>query len=214
MSNNYRLLFMPIIQWKYKINSTSTFHCWKTILFSNSGTFRLALLCFAALSTFIAYGQADNEQSSRNNFFFEILGNSGLYSINYERFILDDVTSRIGVGVWNDPSSSGGKTSIITLPVLTSGFIGGRKSKLEIGLGFLLGRQKFTSSFGRSLNWTVPIADGTGVVGYRYQPFEKGFVFRAGISWFYVFTADRYRRYPYNYNNFSIMPGISFGGTF
>jgi hypothetical protein len=174
--------------------------------------FHLRLLCFSLLCTSFSYGQSDFTQSSRNNFFFELLGNGGLYSINYERFVVDDVTSRIGVGVWNDPTSSGGKTSLVTIPVLTSGLIGSRKSKLEIGVGFLVGRQKFTSSFGRSLNWTAPIADGTGVVGYRYQPFEQGFVFRAGISCFYVFNGDR--RFPYNYNRFSIMPGLSFGATF
>jgi hypothetical protein len=212
MSNNYRLLFMPIAQPGYKINTTCTFPYWKTISFCNGGILCLRLFCFSLLLTSFSYAQSDFSQSSRNNFFFEVLGTAGPYSINYERFILDDVTSRVGLSVWNDPTSSGGKTSLITVPVLTSALMGARKSKLEIGAGLLFVRQKFTSAFGRSLNWTSSITDATGVVGYRYQPFEKGFVFRAGISCFYTF-ADQHR-YPYNYNHFSIMPGLSFGGTF
>jgi hypothetical protein len=196
----------------YKAVTISTLANRKSTEFFEPHFFHLRLLFFSLLWTSFSYGQSDFTQSSRNNFFFELLGNGGLYSINYERFVVDDVTSRIGVGVWNDPTSSGGKTSLVTIPVLTSGLIGSRKSKLEIGLGFLAGRQKFTSSFGRSLNWTAPIADGTGVVGYRYQPFEQGFVFRAGISCFYVFNGNR--RFPYNYNRFSIMPGLSFGASF
>jgi hypothetical protein len=205
-------VFMLLVQRLYKTDTVSALTNWKIIEFCKLYFFHVRLLCFSLLLISFSYAQSDFTQSSRNNFFFELLGNGGFYSINYERFILDDVTSRIGVGIWNDPSSSGGKTSLVTIPILTSGLIGSRKSKLEIGLGFLAGRQKFTSSFGRSLNWTAPIADGTGVVGYRYQPFEQGFVFRAGISCFYVFNGDH--RFPYNYNRFSIMPGLSFGGSF
>ncbi len=185
---------------------------WNMIPFCKMRIFRLLLLCFSLLFISFSYGQTDFSQSSRNNVLLEILGNGGVYSINYERFVLDDVISRIGIGAWNDFSVSGGKKSLITIPVLTSGLIGSRKSKLEVGFGFLVGRQKFTSSFGRSLNWTAPIADATGVVGYRYQPFDGGLMLRAGISCFYVF--NREHRFPYNYNRFTINPGLSLGYSF
>jgi hypothetical protein len=153
----------------------------------------------------LSHGQTDPPQAMRNNAFLEVAGNGGLYSINYERIVVDHFTLRLGFATWNlGDDLGGGKTGIVTLPVLANLLLGRKKSKLEVGVGFLFGREK-------SNNQRSSIFDLTGVIGYRYQPRNGGFMFRVGITPFYVLNgADD----PYPGAGLTLSGGLSVGYNF
>ena len=135
----------------------------------------------------LSYGQTGLSKTSRNNAYLELLGNGGLFSINYERIVVENFALRLGFGAFESGTLFGeGDNSIVTVPILGNFLIGKNKSKFEVGAGFLFGRKKFTSTLNSNDNTTSSIMDLTGVIGYRYQPSTAGFMFRVGLTPFYA----------------------------
>lgn len=143
--------------------------------------------------------------SSKNSIFFEILGNGGLYSINYERRLSADLYVRIGFSSFLSIDFVGGDTGgrITTFPVLLTYLSGQKKSHFEIGGGML---------FGKDNSYQVPgaIIDLTSFIGYRYQAPGKGFLFRVGFTPF--LSLDNKANYPDK--GISLSGGISLGYHF
>jgi hypothetical protein len=126
--------------------------------------------------------------------------------------VLDHFAIRVGFASFNAPDLFGaGKCSLITVPVLGNLLIGDRKSKVEVGAGFLFGHHKFTSSFGASNNRSSSIFDLTGVIGYRYQSSDGGFMFRVGLTPFYALGGGSD---PYPDKGLFISGGLSVGYNF
>lgn len=154
---------------------------------------------------------SDDERSAKNAVYLELLGNGGLYSVNYERALMDRVTARIGFSYLSLGASStdstgqqtNAKLTFITAPVMANYLVGDRNHNLELGAGALLvyaGGEVSGSGTGASAEG-VGVA-GTATVGYRYQPVDGGFLFKAGFT-------------PiFNQNGFAAWGGLSLGGAF
>ena len=116
-----------------------------------------------------------------NGWYLELLGNGGLYSINYERRIRPKMVMRYGAANWTSEDwFSDSETRIYAFPITTSYLVGSSKHKFELGGGILVGHRKdeFDKGFFLSL---------TGIAGYRYEA-DGGFLFRAGLTPFYGLT--------------------------
>lgn len=144
--------------------------------------FAFTAACFVIPSTAHAV-----ERTALNSVNAELAGPGLLYSVNYERIVVEDLGIRAGLSYWSisvDASSSGSKQSWLLIPV-TASYLGiaGRKSALEIGGGFV-----FVTVNESAHSGTIGARDsgagffGTVLLGYRYQPAEGGFQFRIGIS--------------------------------
>jgi hypothetical protein len=140
---------------------------------------------------------------TKNAVYFELLGNGGYYSINYERVFHQNIYCRIGFATFQstdlfDRSVTG---RITTIPILAGFFTGQNKHHFELGGGLLLGNQTEESE-------TNPICDITSFIGYRYQSLKKGFLFRAGLT---PFVSLNDTNYP---DTFLLSAGISLGYHF
>lgn len=128
------------------------------------------------------------KRSAANVLYIEGLGNGGLYSLNYERLFADVVSLRVGFSYAAGTStlSGGGSTSSsswtwLTVPVMVNYLgIGNDRHHLELGAGILflhVTGSTSTTSFAEG-----GAVGGTATLGYRLQPREGGFVFRAGFT--------------------------------
>ena len=77
-------------------------------------------------------------RSSKNHIYFELLGNGGLYSINYERYLSENLTIRVGATDW-ELHLNGGMLSInehvTVFPMLVNWIHGETEHKTELGAG-------------------------------------------------------------------------------
>ncbi len=115
------------------------------------------------------------------------LGGPGLASLNYDmRFQKkeDGLGFRVGVGgyaVKNDFGYGSDRTSILLLPVAVNYLLGkDHKNYLEIGAGYSYVSIANKSNFYQDDQFSTSF--GHLHFGYRLQPANGGFTFRAGIT--------------------------------
>lgn len=153
-------------------------------------------------------GMADSERSSersdsagereaKNALYVDLLGPGLFYSINYDRMLTDDLSARIGFSYLSFGASAGDGTgaasasaefSYWAVPVTVSYLgIGSENNMLEVGGGPVI--MNITGSGVIETDDTASGAEAsatvfamTGMVGYRHQPADGGFVFRVGAS--------------------------------
>jgi hypothetical protein len=164
--------------------------------------FKTILLCICFSSLFIGCFSQDLP-IAKNAIYFELLGNGGFYSINYERNIHPNIYGRIGFATFQtselfDRTVTG---RITTVPIIVSYLTGKNKNHFELGGGLLLGYKKEVSFSGT-------IFDITSFIGYRYQSLNKGFLFRIGLT---PFISLNNTNYP---DSFLLSGGASFGYHF
>lgn len=126
-----------------------------------------------------------NAQIKSNSLYFEILGNGGLYSINYDRLITENLGGRIGFSYL--PSIDiifSSVENLIVIPVMVN-YFAGEDSKLELGAGIIFVSVDNIGFFGFESGEGGSAFAGTAVIGYRYQPKDGGFVFRVGLTPFF-----------------------------
>ena len=145
-------------------------------------------------------------QQPTKNVYLE-LGGPGFISANYDARLSksnNGLGVRAGVGVISDLQASG-----FTLPVGLNYLVGKRKNFLEIGTGvsfvylpiinqdqpFNFPGEKFLVAYG----W----------LGYKFQPPDKGFTFRAGLCQYF-----RDLNLPTILGVPSLYPALSFGYLF
>jgi hypothetical protein len=124
-----------------------------------------------------SYSQDD---SLKNSWFFELIGNGGVYSVNYDRLLTNSTSLRAGFSYLPWPTD----ISAITFPVMFNILSGVDNSKLEIGLGIMI----FSIS-----GWHFPVITGNkssgvfmaGSIGYRYQPKVEGPFYRVTFTPYY-----------------------------
>jgi len=166
----------------------------------------------AAPSTPRDKGKADSsDRKAKNLVYFELLGNGGLYSINYERMLSNDMSARLGFSYFSvsasgssgDGNQATAKASLVTAPALFNYMVGGKNHKFETGAGATLIYVSASASGGaaNASGEGVGVA-GTAVAGYRYSPSDGGFVFRVGYT--PMFGKGGYMHWG----------GMSLGGTF
>ncbi len=150
------------------------------------------------------------EDVAKTSIYFELLGNGGAYSLNVERKLTSNFYGRIGFASWSSDLFFE-ETSIVTFPVMGNMLFGAGVNKLEIGGGVLLGSYKYKSVFGEENDRSNKIFNLTGVVGYRYQKPEGGFMGRVGLTPFLDLTGDE-DAYPDT--GFFLSGGASIGYSF
>ena len=169
-----------------------------------AGTSIVLVLAFAAP----ADAQDVHPPVRTNALYLELLGNGGLFSINYERAVGPSLRVRVGAASWTAQSFwSEAETQIATFPLLLHALPGRGPHRLEAAVGVLPGRRRQDRNVGES----GAFVSLTGLVGYRYEPPDRRFLFRAGVTPFYGF-GDPAIAYPDK--GFLPSIGISFGARF
>lgn len=134
----------------------------------------------------VATTEGDSRARAENTVYVEGLGAGLLYSVNYERLVIEDLAVRGGFGYWSATVSAGDQSSsssAMTFPVTASYLgIGSKKHILELGGGmtfaFFSGaaRSGAISASGSGMNFLTD-----ALIGYRLHPVEgAGFNFRVG----------------------------------
>ena len=155
------------------------------------------------LLLFLIFLQPAYSQSKPNSVYFELIGNGGLYSINYDRLITDNVSGRIGFMYLSKLDLIFLTVdNIVIIPVTLNYLIGNGNNKFEIGAGIDYVNSSGGSLFGYKTNVTVTQIFGTATIGYRYRQKDGGFLFRIGFT--PIFGA----------NGFQPLAGLSLGFSF
>ncbi len=167
------------------------------------------LFSFVLIVTFSHHAQAQeavpSKDFARNSVFLELLGNGGLYTLNYDHKFFDHVSARLGLEYISLSGDDGGtgtddRVTIFLAPIMVNYLVGNGNSRLELGAGTYLG--------GFSGDVENEVVDGiggggfTGTIGYRLQPRDGGFLFRVGIT--PIISAA----------GAQLWGGLSLGGTF
>jgi len=164
----------------------------------------------AALTVAATPLRVSGQVESRDVVYAELLGNGGLFSINYERRV-SAVHMRVGFASWTIDDLFGiGQDRFTVVPVTVSHLVGSGSHHLESGGGVTLGVSEVTSGFGGS-STSAGFVSLTGIVGYRYQKPTGGFIFRAALTPFYGFGREGV---AYPDRGFFPSLGISFGAAF
>ena len=135
---------------------------------------------------------------ARNAIYLELFGNGICTTLNYERFIQRNMSIRIGYGTAAIYQAS--------MPVMFNIFAGkNHRLELSVGVTFFFNREPFIRGY---VFYDENITMATGVIGYRYQPLDGGFVFKIGFIPFYAFSAYEHDRKFFGWSGFSF--GVSF----
>lgn len=132
-------------------------------------------------------GEEAEKRPAKNSIYAEGLGPGLLYSINYDRLIIDDLAVRVGFSYMSFSASAGSSSasaSFLSFPITASYLgVGSPKHILELGGGAdIVYATGSASGIGASTSGAGVGAAGTVLIGYRLQPPDGGFNFRVGIS--------------------------------
>jgi hypothetical protein len=148
----------------------------------------------------------------RNAVYLAILGNAGLFSLNYDRRLAERGLVRAGLAGWTgeDLWGTDAESRIRSALVMVGAMRGKGRNRAEFGIGVLMGRKTEVDAFG-AVNRTDGFVTLTGTLGYRRQSEGRGFLFRAGITPFFGFGSEE-TAYP----DKGLFPsvGLSVGYTF
>jgi hypothetical protein len=112
-----------------------------------------------------------SQDFKKNVVYAELLGPGLLYSINYERVITPNFTTRIGASFVPISFDSRREDMFYLFPIMANYLSGEGNSKLELGVGVDV-----------IVDNTTPGVLLVGSLGYRYQPTNGGFHFRIVAS--------------------------------
>jgi hypothetical protein len=147
-----------------------------------------------------------------NAVYVELLGNGGLYSLNYDRRFADAVALRVGFASWTTDDLFLGEeaeTDFISVPVTAAWLMGTGNRRIELGGGVLVGTKSREEAFGDG-ETSSGFVSLTGIIGYRYQP-ARGFMFRVALTPFFG-LGDEDEAYPED--GFMPSGGLSVGYSF
>jgi hypothetical protein len=136
--------------------------------------------------------------------FGEVFGRSIVFSANYDRRVfnrVDGLGYTIGLGYISVGDDGNSNVGLFSIPITINYLLGNNGKYLEIGAGATYFDANVTGSGDVSEGSSTII--GTMTIGYRSQPINNGFMFRAGINPFF-FKNNFIPYYPY----------ISFGYSF
>lgn len=173
-----------------------------------AGFRRIVAFALCLLPAFAAPSRADE---AANTIHFELLGNGILYSINYDRLFTHHFSGRVG---WmylsgdatsDDPTDPKVTVSMNLIPVTVSYLGGPGDHRLEVGGGPVLAYLSADVDDGVQGVSASGLASIVGMLGYRFQPMDGGFNFRAVFTPHLVIDAEE-----------PLLPwgGLSLGYTF
>jgi len=122
------------------------------------------------------------ERTARNGLYVELGGNAGIWSLNYERFVTDDVSLRVGGGYTRVSDFLGTSVSLATFP-LTASWLGVRSGShaLELGAGVVFASASVSSTSAGVRAFGSGVV-GTAILGYRLAPLTGGFNLRVAFT--------------------------------
>jgi hypothetical protein len=167
-------------------------------------TFKIAIFALLAglfVTKPAASQNPDNTGRRAQNVFVELGGPGLLVSANYDtRFAnrRDGLGGRVGIGYL-----SVSDVSVTNVPIQLNYLLGKNGKYFEIGAGATYAHAKHDNGDDDFLDFNGSGTIGTLYFGYRYQPMDDGFHFRAGIS--PLFNSSNFLPY---------YAGIGFGYTF
>lgn len=142
----------------------------------------------------------------RRAVYFEQFGNAGLYSVNYEREVRPQWMARAGAGAWSaEDIFSDNKVQIVSVPLTLSYITGTGNHHFESGFGVTVGHKH------DDVSGSGAFSSLTGILGYRYQKPEGGFLFRVGATPFLSLTGGDH---AYPDEGATALIGLSFGYAF
>lgn len=152
------------------------------------------IIMMLLFSCMVLQAQDQPAPLKRNAVYFETFGQGGLYSFNYDYRIREDLSLRAGFSTWGF-SLFFNKFQFTGFPVMFNYLSGKRNSHLEAGLGGIIATVSYKSGgynpfFVMEGQGSSTAIIGTATLGYRFQPPQGGFVFRAGLT---PFFADGFR---------------------
>jgi hypothetical protein len=134
-------------------------------------------------------------REAKNAIYADLLGPGLLYSLNYDREIIPDLSARIGISYmsFGASASSGGATasakfSYFAVPITASYLgVGSQSNCLELGGGPIIynisGSGLLKSDDDKvKAGGSFTTLGLTAMAGYRHQPADGGFLFRIGVS--------------------------------
>jgi hypothetical protein len=162
----------------------------------------LSCLVVLVLAPNFAAAQNAGDTATLNAVYLELLGNGGLYSVNYDRKVGDQLSLRAGVARWTSIELFGGSSTFTTVPLLTNLLIGRGSHRLEVGAGVMIGSERIQEAQRTSL------LNLTSTIGYRFQPLTRGAFLRISLVPEYSLRGD------YPEDGFFIFPALSVGFAF
>ncbi len=144
---------------------------------------------FLSISLFSLFFTVANAQKAAKSVYAE-LGGAGLASINYDMRLQkkeDGLGFRVGVGGFsirvNDFNGGTDKTGILTVPLELNYLLGkDNRNYFEVGAGATIVSVTNKNSNSSFQDDQFSSTFGHLYLGYRLQPAEGGFLFRAGIT--------------------------------
>jgi len=168
--------------------------------------FLAAALIFAAIRSPEAQDSAISQAHrghAPNAIFVEILGNGGLYSLNYDRSLSNAISVRGGYTKWSSVDLGDQPTKHYMFYLLMlNGLLGQTPHRFEIGGGARFGRVEEENTPGAKSALKV-----TSTFGYRYQQPSQGWLFRCGF-------VPEYAVRGYSSRSLSFNVGVSAGHSF
>lgn len=146
---------------------------------------KLLLFLVGVLFLFGMSNQAQSQNYSQNSIYFEALGNGILYTLNYDHKFNDHFGARGGFMIVSGQSEETNESAgIAVFPLMANYLAGSGNHRLELGAGLLVTMVGANlEEYGRVSEQGV--GGPTTTFGYRYQPVDGGFLFRAGVTPFY-----------------------------
>ena len=141
------------------------------------------------------------DKKIKNTVYFELFGNGGIYSVNYDRRLSNQIWGRIGASYF--PVAYEG---LATFPVGVSYLFGKHSKFFELGLGttlFSAGSDDLL--FDLDENGGKQFSAGiSATVGYRFQPPQEDLFFKAALIPAYIPVSS----------TFGVSAGLSVGYSF
>jgi hypothetical protein len=154
-------------------------------------------------------------RTAKNALYVELGGNGGIYSVNYERFLIDDGAVRLGLmymsigvsaGSGMNRASSG--ATWLSVPLMFNYYgVGSENHKIELGGGLVFMHMSAgVSTFDATAKASGLLTVGTASIGYRYAPAAGGINFKIAFTPLFFFASDAGAFLPW--------AGLSFGYGF
>ncbi|SMG09942.1 hypothetical protein SAMN05661096_00271 [Marivirga sericea] len=139
------------------------------------------LLVIILSSLYSAQAQYSKKFDYQNNFQLELGGHGLIYSINYERILINSellkTTGQIGIAYY--PPFIGFRD--VWIPIGINEILSINNHHIEAGVGMVIIREASRDSGNTAIDW---FWDGflSARIGYRYQKPDGRFLFRAGFT--------------------------------
>lgn len=156
------------------------------------------LLVLASLPARAQSAKKRGGHFARNAVYVEAFGPGLFYSLNYERRITENISLRGGFTAY---------TFLVGFPVMVNALLGQDGDYFEIGIGVVpyygFGSDLLPFASSSYIKMGNGLMYGTAAMGYRYQPYDGGFLFGIEFTAFFA-----------HHNTFWPWGGVSIGYAF